>query len=207
MYRQNLQTLRSARAETLRLCLGVTQRQSDFNPAAGKWSVGEVLDHLLLAEKLYRDIFARLIELQKAGRRAVIRIGFAEVNTSIGFIPKALLPMLEVPFTMLNLFVPTQVREALTQFRWLPAQNPDVARPQRGKPVEELRAALTVSIEDTAALLDANPDLDYRQMRFVHPLMGDNTVLDGLRIIALHERRHHAQIREILQARQFPKVA
>jgi hypothetical protein len=199
--------LRFTRVETLRFCASTTQEQSDFNPSAGKWSVGEVLDHLLLAEKLYRDIFARLIQMQKTGRRAVIRIGFDEVNTSIAFIPKALLPMLEIPFTMLNLFVPTQLREAMTQFRWLPAQNPDVARPRWKKPVQELRAGLAASIDETAALLDANPGLDYRQMRFIHPLMGDNSVLDGLRIIALHERRHHAQIQEILQSRRFPKVA
>jgi uncharacterized damage-inducible protein DinB len=70
MYGQSLDLLRSTRAETLRLCAGVTQEQSEFMPAPEKWSVGEVLDHLLLAEKLYRDIFATLIELQKSGRRA-----------------------------------------------------------------------------------------------------------------------------------------
>lgn len=207
MYHQSLAMLRLARAETLRLGAGVSQAQSDFSPGPGKWSVGEVLDHLLLAEKLYRRIFARLIELQKSGQRPLIRIGFDEVNTSIAFIPKALLPMLELPFTMLNLFVPTVVREALTQFRWLPAQNPDIAVPQKGKPIDELRRALSVSYEETAALLDSNPSLDYRRLRYVHPLMGDNSVLDSLRIVALHERRHQAQIQDILRSRQFPKAA
>jgi hypothetical protein len=129
------------------------------------------------------------------------------VNTSIAFIPKAMLPMLEIPFTKLSLFVPTQVREALTQFWYLAAQNPDVACPKWGKPAPELRNTLAASIEGTAVLLDVNSGLDYRQMRFIHPLMGDNTVLDGPRIIALHERRPHEQIREILESRRFPKVA
>ena len=207
MYQQSLELLHVTRAATLRKCSRMTQAQSDFSPAAGKWSAGEVLDHLLLAEKLYRGIFARLIQMQKAGQKPLIHISFDEVNTSIAFIPKPLLPLLEIPFTMLNLFVPTRVREAMTQFRFLPAQNPDVAIPQKGKPIGELRNALAVSYEETASLLNANPGLDYRRMRYIHPLMGDNNVLDSLRIVALHERRHQSQLDDILHARQFPKVA
>jgi hypothetical protein len=147
---------------------------------------------------LYRDIFARLIQMQKAGQRPVIHISFDEVNTSIAFIPKAMLPMLEIPFTILNLFVPTRVRETMVQFRFLPAHNPDVAVPQKGKSIVELRSALSAWYEETAALLNANPG---------HPLMCDNTVLDSLRVIALHEKRHQAQIDDILRSRQFSKVA
>jgi uncharacterized damage-inducible protein DinB len=207
MYQQSLDLVRVTRARTLRLCAGMTQAQADYSPGVGKWSAGEVLDHLLLAEKLYRDIYARLIRMQEAGQRPVVHIGFDEVNTSIAFIPKTMLPMLEIPFTMLNLFVPTKVREAMVQFRFLPAQNPDVAVPQKGKSIEALRGALSASYDETAALLDANPALDYRRMRYTHPLMGDNTVLDSLRVVALHERRHQAQIEEILRSRQYPKVA
>jgi len=207
MYHQSLTMVRLARAETLRLSAGVTQAQSDFSPGPGKWSAGEVLDHLLLAEKLYRDIFACLIELQKSGQRPLIHIGFDQVNVSIAFIPKPLLPMLALPFTMMNLFIPTVVREAMTQFRSLPAQNPDIAAPRKGKSIAELRRALSASYEETATLLDSNPSLDYRRLRYVHPLMGDNSVLDGLRMVALHERRHQAQFVEILRSRRFPKAA
>jgi uncharacterized damage-inducible protein DinB len=207
MYEQSLEMLRLARAETLRLCAGLTQQQSDFSPGVGKWSVGEVADHLLLAEKLYRELYAKLIQMQKSGQRPVIRIGFDEVNTTIGYIPKAMMSMLEIPFTMMNLFIPTSVREVMTQFRILPAQNPDVAAPQKGKPVDELHSALAASYEETAALLRAHPGLNYREMRYIHPLMGDNNVLQSLRIVALHERRHQGQIRDILHSRRFPKVA
>jgi hypothetical protein len=108
---------------------------------------------------------------------------------------------------MLNLFVPVRVREAMTQLRFLPQQNPDAAQPRKGKPVAELCAALSTSIEETAALLDANPALNYREMRFIHPLIGDNSIPEGLRMVELHERRHHFQIRDILSSRRFPKVA
>ena len=152
-------------------------------------------------------MIARLVELKKAGARPVISSSFADVNTSIAYIPKALLPMLEIPFTVLNMFVPTPVREAMTQLRMLPAQNPDMAKPQKGKSLKDLGDALADSYEQTAAVFNSNPRLDYRGMRYRHPLLGDNNVLQVLRIVALHERRHHSQIKEILDARQFPKVA
>jgi hypothetical protein len=44
-------------------------------------------------------------------------------------------------------------------------------------------------------------------MRYQHPIMGSNNVLQMLRIMALHERRHQSQIRDILRSRQFSMVA
>ena len=200
MYQQNLELLRATRTETLRLSSGVGQRQSELAPAAGKWSLGEVLDHLLLAEYYYRGVFVKLVELNKSGvRRPVVNSSFAEVNTSIGYIPKAILPMMEVPFTLFNKFVPSAVRETMIGLRLLPVQNPDMAEPRKGKPIDELRAALEASYAETACLFRDNPNACYREMRYQHPLMGDNDALQLLRIVALHERRHQAQIEEILR--------
>ena len=208
MYKKDLELLRLTRQETLSLIAGISQEQSDFTPAPGKWSVGEVLDHLLLAEGFYRRMFAQLIELKKSGvARPVIKNDFDDLNTSIAYIPKSLLPMLEIPFTVLNMFVPAQVRELMTEFRILPAQGPDKAQPKKGRPVAELREDLRAAYEQTAALLDGNPNYDYREMRYRHPLLGDNSLLQVLRIVALHERRHHSQIQDVLRSRQFPKVA
>jgi hypothetical protein len=206
MYKQNLDLLHSSRVGTLRLCSSITQAQSEFAPP-GKWSVGEVLHHLLLADDLYRGNCARLIALQKSGQRPVLRQSFPDLNTSIAYIPKSLLPMLEIPFTVVNLFVPSLVRETMTQFRLLPAQNPDVTTPRKGQPISDLRAALQSSYDEMAAMFNANPDLDYRAMRYQHPIMGSNNVLQMLRIAALHERRHQSQIRDLLRLPQFSKVA
>src|SRR5258706_6874264 len=206
MHTENLELLQQTRSETLRLGSGINQAQSDFVPAPGKWWVGEVLDHLLLAESFYRRIIAQLIELKKSGVRPVIRNGFAEVNGSIAYIPKSVLPMLEIPFTIFNMFVPTPVRELMTQFRVVPAQIPDMATPRASRPVAELRQELKASSEETTALFHANPQLDYREMRYSHPLLGDNSVLQLLRILSMHERRHQSQIQDVLRSRQFPRV-
>src|SRR5580704_9701712 len=150
MYKQNLELLLSARAGTLRLCSTITQAQSEFAPQR-KWSSGEVLHHLLLSDYLYLRNFARLIQLQKSGERPVLRSNFADLNPSIAYIPKSLLPMLEIPFTVVNLFVPNVLRETMTQFRLLPAQNPDITTPKKGQPVSELRASLQSAYDEIAA--------------------------------------------------------
>jgi hypothetical protein len=206
MYHQNLELLHSARAGTLRLCSAITQAQSEFAPQR-KWSAGEVLHHLLLSDYLYQRNFARLIELQKSGQRPVLRGNFTDLNPSIAYIPKSLLPMFEIPFTVVNLFVPNVVSETMTQFRLLPAQNPDITTPKKGQRVSELRALLLSSHDEIATLFDANPELDYRAMRYQHPILGSNSVLQMLRIAAMHERRHQSQIRDLLRLPQFSKVA
>ena len=206
MYKQNLELLRSTRAGTLRLCSGISQAQSEF-AQPGRWSVGENLHHLVLADDLYRSYFAQLIDMQKSGQRPILRRSFADINTSIAYIPKPILPLLEIPFTVMNMFVPSMVRETMIQFRVLPAQNPDIITPKKRQPMTELRAALQASYHKTAALFNDNPRLDYRGMIYQHPIMGSNSVLQMLRIVALHERRHQSQIQEVLRSRQFPKVA
>ena len=117
------------------------------------------------------------------------------------------LPMIEIPFTVLNMFTPSVVRETTMQFRLLPAQNPDINTPKKGQSVNELRTALQASYDEMAALFDANPHLDYRGMLYRHPIIGSNNVLQMVRIVVLHERRHQSQIQDLLCLPQFSKVA
>src|SRR5689334_19262142 len=139
MYRDDLELFHVARAATLKIADQVSDTQAAFIPAPGRWSIGEVLDHILLAEQLYRERFVKLIELAKAGKKPEIATDFSEIDTSILFIPRPMLPLLTMPFQMMNLFVPTTVRETLTRYRLMPAQAPSIAKPRRGRPVAELR--------------------------------------------------------------------
>src|SRR5690349_5735558 len=106
MFQDSLQLFRSTRLRTLALADQLSQEQLDFTTGTGKWSAGEVLDHLLLAEKVNRDQIAELIKLQKAQQKPFVRRSFADVNVSVAYIPKSLLPILEVPFILLNTIVP-----------------------------------------------------------------------------------------------------
>jgi DinB superfamily len=197
----------AARQRTLELVAGLTQVQIEFSPDPGRWSVGEVLDHLLLAEALNRRDIAELIALAKSGRRPYLKRTFADMNVSMAFIPKSMLPSLEVPFRVLNMMVPRSARELLTRYRLVPAQSPDAGTPRKDRPIDELREELHGSLQEMKALFEANPTLDYRAMIHQHPLMGVNNALQMLRIVALHEQRHQSQISDILRHPGFPRAA
>ena len=83
--------------------------------------------------------------------------------------------------------------------------------PSEGGPAPTPEAApqptYTIKRGDTLYQIALDHGLDYRELRYQHPLMGDNNVLQILRILSLHERRHHSQIQDIFRSRQFPKAA
>jgi len=185
---------------------GLSQAQMDYSPAHGRWSVGEVLDHLLLFETFFRNEIEQLIELKKVGREPVLKRTFADLNFSMAMIPKFLLPVLEIPFTVLNVFVPSAVRELMIRNRLVPAQSADIATPRKGRAAAELRDELERFLEQTGRLFKANPNLDYREMIEQHPLLGTNNVPQLLRLLAFHEQRHQSQLFDILRAPQFPKA-
>jgi len=198
--RAALERFAATRARTLELLAGRPQEQLDRAPAAGRWSAGEVFDHLVLAERLNRDELGNLVRLARAGEPARIRRSFADMDVSVAYIPKAALPFLELPFTVANLFLPAFVRDVLARSRWLPAQNPTAATPRRGRAAGELRADLEASLAATVDLVTANADLDFRAMRFSHPLLGTSDGIGVLAFMSVHERRHKEQIGEALAA-------
>jgi hypothetical protein len=95
MYQSDLALFRATRNRTLELSDGLTQAQVDFEPGPGQWSVGEVLDHLLRAEALNCREISALIDMTKSGRKPYLKRTFADMNVSMAFIPKSLLPSLE----------------------------------------------------------------------------------------------------------------
>ena len=168
MMKTRLKLLRSIRSHTLALVQGLSQEQIDFSPPSGEWSLGESVDHLLLAEQIFRAEIAALIELAKAGKKPRLYRSFADLNVGPSFIPKSILPFLEIPFAVLTTFTPSCVREFMP--RLMPIRHPDVSTPHQGRPADELRAELHTSLAETEALLVANPDFDYDKMIHQHPL-------------------------------------
>jgi len=199
MYQAELASAQAARNGTLSMTTGLSQVQMDFSPGVGVWSVGEILDHLLLTDQIYRHEIAQLIDLARTGRRPFVSRTLVDFNISPAFIPRPLLPFSELPFRMFNLFMPRPVREFMFRYRLVPARNADIANPRKGRNISDLRGELESSIKQTTELLNANPGLNYRKLVFDHPLLGANNVLELLRILAAHELRHQDQIREILQ--------
>ena len=195
------------RARTLALAGGLSQEQLDYAPASGKWSAGEVLDHVLLAEVTNRGQVAKLIELKRAGRRPELRLTFAELNVSVAYLPRSALQLLETPLTLVNMLVPDGLRNYLTRNRLVPFQNPDVAAPRRGRPSLRLRDDLADSLRETETLFQTNPNLDYGEMVVRHPLLGRYDVPGLLCFMSAHEQRHQSQINDIISDPRFPRSA
>lgn len=59
--------LQSVRAELLREAEGLFQRQADWKPSERDWSVGEILDHLTLAEINTGKLTSKLLKELPAG--------------------------------------------------------------------------------------------------------------------------------------------
>lgn len=205
MPKDSLEMFRSTRVQTMAMVDGLTQVQIDHVPARGKWSVGEVLDHLILGQRLNLSYIAEVIGMKKAGQQPVLRLSFTDVDVSVGYIPKSLLPALEAPFTVMNMFLPTTIRDFITSHRLVPAQNPRLTNPRRARPVDELRGELVSSLKEMEALLESHADFNYSEMVIQHPLLGNNNVPGLLRFLALHEQRHQSQINDIITTAQFPK--
>lgn len=157
MCRDDLKKFSTVRGETLRLVEELNQMQAEFTPAPGKLSVSEVLDHLFLAENLYRKKISELIALQKEGQKAEIRNDSSEINTSILLVPSRLLPFPELPLRMFNFFVPSFLRERVTQYRMMSEQTPSVAKPPPGRNLGTLLADLRSSLAAAEQLLRVIP--------------------------------------------------
>ena len=200
-----LAEFRAARARTLATARGLTQAQLDYEPRRGSWSAGEVLDHMLLAEGTNREHLTRLVGLARAGRRPELNLSFADVNVSVAYLPRSVLPALELPLTLMNMFVPDGVRNYLTRNRLLPFRNPDQATPRRNRPSASLLEDLDASLRETESLFVNNPGLDYGAMVVRHPLLGRYDAPGLLRFMAAHERRHQSQLEETVSDPQFPR--
>lgn len=200
-----LAEFRSARGRTLAAAGRLTQAQLDYAPRPGVWSAGEVLDHMLLAERANREQLTRLVALARSGRRPELNLSFADVNVSVAYLPRSVLPALELPLTLLNTFVPDGVRNYLTRNRLLPFRNPDQATPRRGRTSASLLEDLDASLGETESLFANNPGLDYGAMVVRHPLLGRYDAPGLLRFMAAHERRHQSQLEEIVCDPRFPR--
>jgi hypothetical protein len=203
MVNTNLERFRSIRARTLAMVQGLSQVQMDYSPAPGTWSIGEVVDHLILSVNIIRMDIAELIELAKAGKEPLLYRSAAEFNITTFFIPKCMLPFLEVPFNFLGMFIPDSVREFFVRYGLIPARAADTATPRRGRSAAELHDGLRSSLEELEALFAANPNLDYDRMMHQHPLLGTQNVPHLLYIMRLHEERHQTQISDLLTDSRF----
>jgi hypothetical protein len=197
---------RTAREGTLSILENLTQRETDFSPAAGAWSVGQNVEHLLLTDELYRGYLRTLIDLAQKGGEKHLTLTFTEIDTSIAYIPRDVIPMLSVPLTLLTTVMPRVVRENLFRLPLIPAVTPSATNPAaRSYPVDELRARAAASLTALEEMFSGELPAGLAEVTLGHPLLGINNVPQIFRILEAHEERHHQQMRGTIdKARATP---
>jgi len=143
----------------------------------------------------------------EAGKKTNIELTFEQVNTSVAFIPREVIPLFTLPLKMFNFFVPHIVRETMFRFPLIPALNPRVSDPAPSRPIDELRSCLASSIEATEAIFRADLPANLKDMTLSHPILGTNNIVQILGIMGAHEERHQTQMRAVLANPRFPKQA
>ena len=192
------------RGATMRMVAGLTSDQASFAPAAGGWSVAQNVDHLLLTEALYRGQIRKLLDLAREGKKTNIDVSLGEVDLNLPFIPKMLMPLMAAPLTMMNMFVPSALRETVLRFPIMKARNPKISEPAKGRPIAELREELRAAMEETEAMLAGDLPANAWTVTVSHPVFGRNTIANVLGLMSAHEERHGIQMSNLMRQRAFP---
>ena len=169
--------LQRVRADVLREVEPLSQRQADWKSGDKDWSVGEIVDHLTIAEVATGKLTTKLLKEVQAGSAAAV---FPHDLTEFAAAP---------------------LREGDAG-----GEAPPVVWPGHGKPigtlVDTMKATRTRSRESIERLADCDP----RRLTFKHFRFGDMDLGQWWRLTAAHDAMHLRQIREVKSAPGFPRA-
>jgi hypothetical protein len=166
--------LEDVRGELLREVEGLSQVQSDWRPAPNDWSIGEVIDHLAVAEVATGKLTTKLTKEAAAGGAPAV---FPHDLTEFAPLP-----------------VPASAA----------ANAPESVWPTHGKPFIDVLATLRATRERSRQSFDRLAACDPRTLRFKHFRLGNLDLAQWWRLAADHDRVHLGQVRDIKQAPGFP---
>lgn len=166
---------REAREDLLAEVRDLSEAQLAFSPAAAGWSIGEILDHLCLAERSITRTVSRIF--QQAAGRGLVRDQEAEPVSR-----------------------PT-IDEARLE---APATAPESALPLPDRPLERLLAGLEESRERLLEVSHRADGRAVGPVTAQHFQLGDLDFYQWLLVAGAHERKHLDQIRRIKTQPAFP---
>jgi hypothetical protein len=153
---------------------GLTQAQADWRPASNEWSVGEILNHLTIAETHTGKLTTKLVRE-------------AEATGSIGLYP-----------------ADTARFEAVPDTGGEPAQAPPAVWPEHGRPLSQLVSDMKAVRERSRQSIEKISTLDPRRLLFKHLRFGDLNVAQWWMLQAQHDGLHLKQIRDVKASPGFP---
>ena len=196
--RESLQRAQRLRDRTLALVTGLSQMELDYAPAPKTWSVGEILDHLILSDQVYYREIKALFDLKREGKPTYLRRRFSDFNPSVFFLPKSALPYLDESFRLVNLVLPRSLRTFFVLSRLVPTDAPDIAKPRPGRSGDAIRQELAAGPVALSDLFVGEPEADFNQFIHYHPLLGENNLYQLLVFLTNHETVHQRQIEDTL---------
>jgi DinB family protein len=168
--------LEHVRGDLLREVDGLSQRQADFKPGDKDWSIGEIVDHVTIAETATGKLTSKLLKEVQAGSAAAV---FPHDLTEFAAPP---------PF-------PAE-----------PVEAPPAVWPGHGKPLGELLATMKAARVRTRESLGRLGGCDPRKLTFTHFRLGSMDLGQWWRLQAAHEAVHLQQIREVKAVAGFPRA-
>ncbi len=199
--------LREVREKTISLLGQVNAEQALWSPRSGTWSIAQIADHLLRTEEMYREQFRRVVQMARQGSGSTLEISLREVDVGFAKVPRGVIPALELPLKMFNLFVPHVVRETMVRYPVLAALNPRSSEPRGGLNVAKLKKDLVAALEETERFFRTPLPVNIDRLAVNHPVIGNNTVPQLLSIMIAHEQRHQEQMSAVLAHANFPKAS
>jgi hypothetical protein len=154
---------------------GLSEAQLAFQPMPGKWSIGEILDHLSLAERSIARVASRVLQ-QAAGRGLIGEPG-----------------SMEPPPHRID-------RETFD----LPAGAPESVLPSPDRPLAHLLSSLGESRERLLEVSSRADGRVVGNVTVRHFQLGELHFYQWLALEGAHESKHLAQIRRIKSHPQFP---
>ena len=196
------------RAAFLRPIEGLSQAELDFKPSSDAWSIGEVVHHVGLTEKVFQSYVRELLKSGDPKKGASRTIRFEELPMGPQIIPTSLLKLAPVllPFSILSSLMPKGLQSSLLANPLVKIKTAPVVEPKAGIPRAELRDFLKQVRQSTLQLLEPVKGWDLSRFQWFHPLMGTHDIYGTLELLASHDRRHAAQMERVRSDPKFPKA-
>jgi uncharacterized damage-inducible protein DinB len=172
-----LERLGGSEARLLALVEGLSAEQWTFREGAGRWSIAENVEHLVLFERFIRGVVVKILATPAEPEK--VDAVMAKHQAVLGLAVAG-----EMKIQAREVVCPAGTSSAM----------------------DELKETLWRERAETIAFV-RDLQVDLREHFFAHLLLGDLDAYQWLLVIAQHSDRHAAQIKRVMSDARFPHIA